>query len=487
MSVSGQELLRRVREQINEVDPTEVLDLIGSPDVAIIDVRESEEVDAGPHPRRRARAAQLPRVAHRGHRRPTARKRVILYCAVRQPLRVRRQDAARRSSATSTSSRMTGGITLWKDRGYDVEVPAHAHARAARALLAPPAAPRGRRRGPAEAARRQGPAARRRRARLADRALPRRGRRRHARHRRRRRRRRLEPPAPGHPHDRAASACRRSTPPRRRSTTLNPDVEVVKYPTRLDASNIMEIIEGYDIDRRRRRQLPDALPAQRRDGAPADPGRLAPRSSASTASSRSSSRYEGPCYRCLFPAAAAGRAGAVLRRQRRARRAAGHDGPAAGDRGRQARSSASASRSSAACCCTTRSARRVTELKVRRDPECPICSRDPEDDRRRRAGRLPRLRGVLRRRRIGSAASWPPFDPTRPAPVRRRRARGQRRRRRPSATCSRALADAHPETAGPALRRRRRAQPLRQRLPQRRGRARARRARHGRRRRATRS
>ena len=97
---------------------------------------------------------------------------------------------------------MTGGITLWKDRGYDVEVAAHVHRRAARALLAPLPAARGRHRRPAEAARRQGAAARRRRARLADRALPRRRRRRHARHRRRRRRRRLEPPAPGHPHDR---------------------------------------------------------------------------------------------------------------------------------------------------------------------------------------------------------------------------------------------------------------------------------------------
>src|SRR3977135_2208464 len=28
---------------------------------------------------------------------------------------------------------------------------------------------------------------------------------------------------------------------------LNPDVEVVKYQTRIDASNIMEIIEGYDV------------------------------------------------------------------------------------------------------------------------------------------------------------------------------------------------------------------------------------------------
>src|ERR1700744_2849205 len=28
---------------------------------------------------------------------------------------------------------------------------------------------------------------------------------------------------------------------------INPDVNVVKYQTRLDASNIMEIIEGYDV------------------------------------------------------------------------------------------------------------------------------------------------------------------------------------------------------------------------------------------------
>src|SRR5213079_2685665 len=28
---------------------------------------------------------------------------------------------------------------------------------------------------------------------------------------------------------------------------INPDVDVVKYPVRLDASNIVEIIEGYDV------------------------------------------------------------------------------------------------------------------------------------------------------------------------------------------------------------------------------------------------
>ena len=41
-----------------------------------------------------------------------------------------------------------------------------------------------------------------------------------------------------------------------------------------------------------------------------------------------------------------------------------------------------------------------TNLKLRRDPDCPICSRDPERDLRRGDGRLPGLRGVLRRCRL---------------------------------------------------------------------------------------
>ena len=108
-------------------------------------------------------------------------------------------------------------------------------------------APRGRPRGPAEAARRQGAAARRRRPRLADRAVPRRGRRRHA-------RASSTTTSSTSPTSSArsstrptASACRRSTPPSSTIKALNPDVNVVKYQTRLDASNIMEIIEGYDV------------------------------------------------------------------------------------------------------------------------------------------------------------------------------------------------------------------------------------------------
>ena len=70
-----------------------------------------------------------------------------------------------------------------------------------------------------------------------------------------------------------------------------------------------------------------------------------------------------------------------------------------------------------------------TELKVRRDPDCPICSREPDVDLRRGDGRLPGLRGVLRRGRARVPHHGHREDPTRPAGVRRRR-EGSRRRGR---------------------------------------------------------
>ena len=90
----------------------------------------------------------------------------------------------------------------------------------------------------------------------------------------------------------------------------------------------------------------------------------------------------------------------------------------------------------------------ITELKVRRDPECPICSREPDDDHRRRARRVPRLRGVLRRRRVGSSAdgqrsaSRPSCAPPSAASVR------SPPTARTSARSSRRSPSAHPETRG---------------------------------------
>ena len=102
---------------------------------------------------------------------------------------------------------------------------------------------------------------------------------------------------------------------------LNPDVKVVKYETRLDASNIMEIIEGYDIvvdgvdnfptryllnDASVRLRIPVVCAAIL--GFEGQLSVFAP--------------VRGPVLPLPLPPAAAGRARAVVRRQRRARRAA---------------------------------------------------------------------------------------------------------------------------------------------------------------------
>ncbi len=212
--------------------------------------------------------------------------------------------------------------------------PARAHRRAARALLAPPARSRDRPRGPAEAARREGAAARRRRARLARRALPRRGRRRHDRHRRQRRRRPLQPAAPGRPlerpHRRAQGRLGRDRDPRDQ-----PGRERREAPGPARRRQHHGDHRGLRRDRRRPRQLPHALPAERRQRAAADPGGVGvdPRLRGPAVGLPP---LRGPLLPLPLPDAAAGRAGTVLRRRRRARRAARRDGPAPVGRGDQA-------------------------------------------------------------------------------------------------------------------------------------------------------
>ena len=91
----------------------------------------------------------------------------------------------------------------------------------------------------------------------------------------------------------------------------------------------------YDIDRRRRRQLPHPLPAERRLGAAAQAGRLGldPRLRRPDLDLRP---LRGSLLPLPLPDPAAGRAGAELLRQRRARRDGRDDGHAAGQRGDQA-------------------------------------------------------------------------------------------------------------------------------------------------------
>ena len=224
---------------------------------------------------------------------------IVVYCA---------SGTARRSAPTAWRelgyehvSSLAGGFTDWKRNGYDDRAAADALARAARALLAPPADPRDRRGGTAEAARLAHPADRRRRPRLARRALPRRRRRRPDRDHRRRHRRRVEPAAPDRPlarHARHAEgrqrqARDRGAQPRRRGDDLPRAADLGEH--RPDPRRRL----GHH--RRRRRQLPDALPRQRRLGlARASPSCTA-RSTASRARSRSSSRATAPATAASTP------------------------------------------------------------------------------------------------------------------------------------------------------------------------------------------
>ena len=229
-------------------------------------------VAGGSSARRGPRPARQPRVARSRRSSPTKSREIVVYCAGGCPLGVRR-EVARRARLRRTSSSMAGGFTDWKRNGFDVHDAARADPRAARPLLAPHPHPRGRRGGAAEAARRARAPDRRRRARLAGVALPRGGRRRHARHRRRRRRRRLEPAAPDRPLDEHArraegalgEARDRGAQPRRQRGHLRGAAHLRErraHPRR-----------RLGRDRRRRRQLPDALPRQRRLGLARHPGR----------------------------------------------------------------------------------------------------------------------------------------------------------------------------------------------------------------------
>ena len=74
MSPSSAELLRQVKSQIDEIDPSDVNGAGRSEGAALIDVRETDEFGTGHLPGAKPRAARLPRVAHRGHR-PRPRRR----------------------------------------------------------------------------------------------------------------------------------------------------------------------------------------------------------------------------------------------------------------------------------------------------------------------------------------------------------------------------------------------------------------------------
>src|SRR2546421_9287613 len=117
---SGAEVLRQIKSSIEEVDPAVVREQVSNGAV-VVDVREPEEWAAGHIPGARPVPKSYLESRIEGAV-PDRSQHVILYCA----------SGNRSAWATRTLvedlgyehvENMTGGFTLWKDRGYEVETP----------------------------------------------------------------------------------------------------------------------------------------------------------------------------------------------------------------------------------------------------------------------------------------------------------------------------------------------------------------------------
>jgi sulfur-carrier protein adenylyltransferase/sulfurtransferase len=374
MSPSGAEYIKQVKAEIDEVDPSAVSEILGADGVVIVDVRESDEWDAGHIP-----GAKFVTRGHLESRiegaAPDRSERVILYCASGNRSALAAKTLREQLGYEHVES-MTGGYTLWKDRGYAVEVPRtftpEQRQRYSRHFLLPEVGVEGQQK-------------------LLDAKVL-----------------LLGAGGLGSPtalylaaagvgtlgivdddvvdvsnlQRQVIHATSRVGVPKVDSAEqaindLNPDVVVRKYETRLDASNIVDIIKDYDIvvdgvdnfptryllnDATVRLKIPVVSAAIL--GFEGQLSVFAP--------------YEGPCYRCLFrqppPAELAPSCGAngvlgvlpgtmgLLQATEVVKLIIGEGDPLIGrlliyD----------------ALGATT------TELKVRRDPECPICSREPDE------------------------------------------------------------------------------------------------------------
>jgi molybdopterin/thiamine biosynthesis adenylyltransferase/rhodanese-related sulfurtransferase len=375
---SGAEFIRQIKSQIAEVDPAEVHDALngganGNGDIMVVDVRESDEIAQGHLPG----AKLVPRGFLESRIEgavPDRSQHVVLYCASGNRSALAAKTLA--DLGYDHVESMTGGITLWKDRGYKVEVPrkltAEQRERYSRHMLVPEIGAEGQQK-------------------LLDAKV-------------------LLLGAGGlgsptalylaaagvgtigivdddvvdlsnlqrqiiHTTDRIGTPKVDSAEATMKA--LNPDVNVVKYETRLDASNIMEIIDGYDVivdgvDNFPTRYLLNDASVRLR----------IPVVSASILGFDGQlsvfAPYDGPCYRCLYPvpppaelAPSCGANGVLgvlpgtmglLQATEVVKLVVGAGEPLIGRLLLYEALGAT-----------------FTELKVRRDPECAICSRDPSE------------------------------------------------------------------------------------------------------------
>jgi sulfur-carrier protein adenylyltransferase/sulfurtransferase len=371
MSPSGAEVLRQIKSRIGEVDPAKVHEQLGNGAV-VVDVREPEEWGAGHIPG----AKHVPKSYLESRIEgavPDRSQHVILYC----------QSGIRSAWAARTLidelgyenvESMTGGITLWKDRGYEVELPrtltAEQRERYSRHLLLPEVGAEGQQK-------------------LLDAKVL-----------------LLGAGGLGSPaalylaaagvgtlgivdnddvdlsnlqrqviHSSERIGVPKVDSAEQTINALNPDVKVQKHALRLGPENIMDILPGYDI-------VVDGL-----DNFPtryllndASVRLKIPVVSAAILGFEGQlsvfKPYDGPCYRCLFPvpppaelAPSCGANGVLgvlpgtmglLQATEVIKLILGEGEPLIG---RLLMYDALAAT--------------VTEVKVRRDPDCPICSREP--------------------------------------------------------------------------------------------------------------
>jgi molybdopterin/thiamine biosynthesis adenylyltransferase/rhodanese-related sulfurtransferase len=377
VSPSGAEFIRQIKSQIAEVDPAEVHAALnggsnGDGGVTVVDVRESDEIAQGHLP-----GAKL---VPRGYLEsridgavPDRSAHIVLYCASGNRSALAAKTLADLGYEHVES--MTGGITLWKDRGYKVEVPRkltdEQRERYSRHMLVPEIGPGGQQK-------------------LLDAKVL-----------------LLGAGGLGAPtalylaaagvgtlgivdddvvdvsnlqrqviHTTDGVGTPKVDSAERAIKALNPDVEVEKWNTRLNASNIMEIIDGYDVivdgvdNFPTRYLLNDATVRTKTPVVSASilgfDGQLSV-----------FKPYDGPCYRCLYPtpppaelAPSCGANGVLgvlpgtmglLQATEVIKLIAETGEPLIGR-----------------LLLYDALAATTTELKVRRDPACPICSRDPE-------------------------------------------------------------------------------------------------------------
>ena len=372
MSPSGTEVLRQIKSRIGEVDPAVVREQVSNGAV-VVDVREPEEWSAGHIPG----AVHVPKSYLESRFEgavPDRSEHVILYCASGN-----RSAWAARTLLDDLGyehvESMVGGFTLWKDRGYEVETPrtltAEQRERYSRHLLLPEVGSDGQQK-------------------LLDAKVL-----------------LLGAGGLGSPaalylaaagvgtlgivddddvdlsnlqrqviHSSERIGVPKVDSAEQTIEALNPDVKVEKYPVRLGADNIVEIISGYDVvvdglDNFPTRYLLND--ASVRLGIPVVSAAILGFEGQLSVFKP----YDGPCYRCLFPvpppaelAPSCGANGVLgvlpgtmglLQATEVVKLILDQGEPLIGRLLMYDALSA-----------------RFTEVKVRRDPDCPICSRDPQ-------------------------------------------------------------------------------------------------------------